>query len=100
MIYSVWNQGARQYDYYEAPGEQAKVNTPSPKHLRPSKLGLTVTQAAWPLPMSAVRRGSGPLARGRIASRGGGVALGGFDLMDPTFLLLLAGGFLFWRSRR
>jgi hypothetical protein len=34
MIYSVWNQGARKYDYYGAPTVQDGANTPIPKHIR------------------------------------------------------------------
>ena len=86
MIYSVWNQGALAYDYYETPELNGKVNAPSPKHLSQAKLGLTVRQAAWPLPSSAVPRGRGALPEGRIAIRGGD-ALGDISLSSAAVMV-------------
>jgi hypothetical protein len=77
VTYSVWNQGAGAFDYYEAPGVEAKANVPKPAHLRHRTLGSTPTQAAWPLPASARLVGSGDHARGRVASFSSGSALGG-----------------------
>jgi hypothetical protein len=88
VIYSVWNQAALAYDYYEAPGGQNKVNAPQPKHLHPSKLGLTVKQAGWPLPAGAVHKGRGALPEGRIASFGSGSALGDIELGKAGLIVL------------
>ena len=99
MIYSVCNQGARQYDYYRTAELQETANTPAPKHIRATKLGATVEQAAWPLPASAQKVGSGEYAQGRIASNKA-VALVGFT-MDTNMIGFLGFGlaaFLLWRS--
>lgn len=86
MIYSVWNQSALVYDYYETPEPNGKVNAPMPKHLRPTKLGLTVRQAAWQLPPSAIFRGRGAEAVGRIASAGSS-ALGDISLGNAAVVV-------------
>ena len=100
MIYSVWNQGARVYDYYQSPEVQHTLNTPVPKHIRPKEYGVTVDQASWPLPASARKVGSGELAKGRIASRGGaGSPLGA--IMDSNTLGMIGLGiaaFFLWKS--
>lgn len=101
MIYSVWNQSRRRYDYYEAGGPPGEVNAPPPKHLSQTKLGMTVTQASWPLPVGSRPVGSGELARGRIAHPRGG-AVSGFDL-DSDLLkagLLLAAAYVLWKKVR
>lgn len=100
MIYSVWNQAAKAYDYYETPGSPTTVNAASPKHLRQAKLGLTSVQASWPLPAGAQRTGSGTLARGRIAHPRGGSGLGSvtdsaFGLVSSPFGFVIAGGLIF-----
>jgi hypothetical protein len=87
MIYSVWNQTTRQYDYYRSRNTQHTANTPKPTHLKHRKMGATVNQAAWPLPAGAVRVGSGPYAKGRIASLSRGGAMGAFDL-DTNFVMI------------
>lgn len=87
MIYSVWNQGALAYDYYETPEPNGKVNAPMPQHLRQTKLGLTAKQAAWPLPAGAVPRGRGAMPEGRIASIGG-EALGDIELGKAGLIVL------------
>lgn len=100
MIYSVWNQPSRQYDYYRCTKLQKKANTPKPTHLlRSAKLGLTVNQAAWPLPKDAIRIGSGPYARGRVASLSGS-PMGAFDLDTNLvgFVGLGLAAFLLWKS--
>lgn len=78
MIYSVWNQSKKLYDYYETAETQKKANAPTPKHLRSSRFGLTVPQSAWKLPKSAKYAGSGDQAKGRVASPPGLGAVG-FD---------------------
>jgi hypothetical protein len=102
MIYSVWNQPSRSYDYYEANDVQLGANTPSPKHISAADLGVPVDHAGWPLPASAVKVGSGDRARGRIASRPGAQRAGlGAIPMDPNTIGLVAMGvaaFLLWRS--
>lgn len=101
MIYSVWNQGARAYDFYESPEVQHKLNTPVPNHIRPKELGATIDQAAWPLPPSARKVGSGEFAKGRVASRSGaGSPLGAINMDASTFGLLGLGlaAFLLWKS--
>lgn len=68
QIFSVWNQPAGMYDYYRSSQAQLKANTPKPNHLKPTKLGLTVNQAAWPLPAGAKKIGRGQYPHGRIAT--------------------------------
>jgi hypothetical protein len=99
MIYSVWNQGKELYDYYESPEVNNKLNTPKPKHLKNKPFGLTVTQAAWPLPSNARYVGSGDIAKGKIASRPG--ALGAFEGSGSMMpLLLLAGvAVILWKTK-
>lgn len=75
MIYSVWNQGAWKYDYYESRQTQDTANAPAPRHMigvaGAAQVGLSPDQAAWPLPPDAVKVSSGEHARGRIARRFG-----------------------------
>lgn len=98
MLYSVWNQGAGLFDYFEAPGVEAKVNVPKPSHLRSRTLGSTPKQAAWPLPAGARKVGSGEYARGRVASTGGSDL--GSLAMDHNLLMIAMLGLsavLLWR---
>lgn len=67
LIYSVWNQGRRGYDYYETAALAERANAESPRHLRSGPLGTVPTAAAWPLPPGAKLIGHGASARGRIA---------------------------------
>ena len=69
MKFSVWNQPAKQYDYYMAPGAAGEntANVPAPKHLKQRTLGLSPEQASWPLPKNAHKIGTGPTPIGRIA---------------------------------
>jgi hypothetical protein len=101
MIYSVWNQGARRFDYYEAPGVEARANIGKPMHLRHRTLGSTPAQAAWPLPAGARQIGSGEHAQGRVASLGGS-ELGAFEGTGGLGTLALAGlgVYLLWRYVR
>jgi hypothetical protein len=101
VIYSVWNQGAKLYDYYENGARAETVNAPQPKHLSQTKLGMTPTQASWPLPLGARRTGRGSLARGRVAHPRGG-AMAGFDVDTNTVKigLLLVAAVVLWRKWR
>jgi hypothetical protein len=98
MIYSVWNQGAGVFDYYEAPGVEAKANVGKPTHLRSRTLGATPSQAAWPLPAAARLVGSGEHAQGRVSSVGGaelGATDGSGGLVKIGLLGLCA--YLLWK---
>jgi hypothetical protein len=109
VIYSVWNQAAGLYDYYEGPGVADRVNAPAPRHLRETKFGMTARQAAWPLPQGVRPVGSGAAARGRVAAAPGAALSGFFDPVGIvgaiiTSPLLLAGvaagvGYVIWRRR-
>lgn len=101
MIYSVWNQGIGGYDYYESPDVQHTLNTPAPNHIRPKELGATIDQAAWPLPSSHRKVGSGEFAKGRVASRGGtGSPLGAIPMDTNTIGIIGLGiaAFVLWKS--
>lgn len=102
MKYSVWNQGARQYDYYETTQQQLGANTPPPKHIAATNLGTPIEMAVWPLPPGAVKVGSGDSPQGRIASnrRAPSAGLGAIS-MDPNTIGLVAMGvaaFLLWKT--
>lgn len=97
-IYSVWNQASGMFDYYEAPKAQAKLNVEKPTHIMHRNLGVTVDQAAWPLPSDAKKVGSGTEAIGRVATTRRG-ALGDSDI-DPSLVkigMLGLAGFLLWK---
>lgn len=79
MIYSVWNQGAGAFDYYQDDRVQAVLNAEAPTHIASRALGSTVEQAAWPLPADARPIGRGDVPMGRVASRGGQALSGGGD---------------------
>ena len=70
MRYSVWNPTTRAYDYYSAPGSPS-IHAGAPPKRRTDGLGATVDQAAWRLPISSKKVGSGAIPQGRIASMGG-----------------------------
>ncbi len=91
MKYSVWNNASRRYDYYQAQGD-ARIHAGAPPRAATTELGATPEEAAWPLPSSAVKVGSGEVPEGRIASTVGG---GSFDLKQ----LLVYGviGYVAWR---
>lgn len=100
MIYSVWNPGALNYDYFEDNTKAASINAPAPKHLVSRTLGSSVEQASWPLPANVRAVGSGDHAIGRVASRGsGGSSLGDLMPSDPLIKagLLLGSAYLLWR---
>lgn len=77
MIYSVWNQGAGVFDYFEDGALQTQLNVERPTHIAERTLGATVEQAAWPLPAAAKKTGSGAVPVGRIAAKKTGAALAG-----------------------
>lgn len=89
MMYSVWNQGAGVFDYYEDSRTQDTLNAPMPAHVGHRTLGLTVDQAAWPLPADARKVGEGGVAIGRVASRASSRALG--DVIGTSNPLVKAG---------
>jgi hypothetical protein len=99
VIYSVWNQGAGAFDYFEDDRVLDGLNAEKPEHIVARTLGSTVDQAAWPLPAAARPVGQGAVPIGRIAQRSGSVgALGdtaGFDAV--TFGMLVLCGFVAWR---
>lgn len=91
MIYSVWNSGARQYDYYQT-SQPSPVHAGAPRHVaKSSPLGATVDDALYPLPPGATRIGSGPIAKGKVA-RASGTALGDLGVADvPKYLKVAIG---------
>lgn len=102
MIYSVWNQAAGVYDYFQTPDLQPGANAPRPAHLKSRTLGVTPLQAAWPLPAGAKKIGSGEFARGRVAASSTG-ALGSFgieSLFDAKIIGLGLAAWLLWRAHR
>jgi hypothetical protein len=104
VVYSVWNYGARRYDYYR--GGQASSTTHAgtpPSRMGKSPLGATPEQLAWPLPSDAVFCGSGNVARGKIASRpsgllGLGLGPDGHEL--PMYLIYAGLMYAAWRFLR
>lgn len=101
QTYSVWNYGTRAYDYYQAPGGGG-THAGSPPVRSSSSLGASPEQAAWPLPVSATKIGSGRLPKGKIAVKTvGGIALAGVDLSDPvTVGAVIVLSFIAWKNRR
>jgi len=101
--YSVWNYGTRAYDYYTAPGA-SETHAGAPKIRGSSALGAAPDQAAWPLPAGARHIGSGPLPKGRVATKDGGIplpVLGAVDLSDPvTVGAVIVLSFLAYKNRR
>jgi hypothetical protein len=100
VIYSVYRHTQRVFDYYEAPGPSGTHATAPPAPLASGKLGAPPEAATWRLPIGARKIGSGPYARGRIASMGG-VALGEIATGDLAVVGIAVGvGYLLWRSLR
>ena len=99
MIYSVWNQAKQAFDYYQTNGVQKQVNTEKPSHLRSRKLGLTVNEAAWPVPSGAQLIGSGIMPRGRVGSfKRGMKGLGAFESNTMNMLLLATAGVALYKA--
>ena len=99
MRYSVWNQGADRYDYYQCPRQQHTLNVEPPTHLEHRTLGSTVDQAAWPLPSDAVLVGHGTEPVGRIATRRIARALGDAPGRPSWWrpAMLVGAAYLLWR---
>jgi hypothetical protein len=102
LTYSVWNTDTRQYDYYRGPGPGG-THAGSPKVRARNALGASPEQAAWPLPSSAMLVGSGPMPKGRIASKRSTApiealaGLAGIDL-DPLSIGIVAVlAYIAWR---
>lgn len=100
-LYSVWNPTSLSWDYYQAPGElRAGVFAEDARLSGGFKIGMTVEEAARPLPVGATLVGRGAEARGMVATRNGGRPLGIFGLEGDTLfrVALFAGGaYLAWR---
>lgn len=96
MIYSVWNQAAKAYDYYETPETADTANAPKPQHIPTGTIGATVDQIGWPLPSGAKKIGTGELPEGRIASTTSSVAAG---YASKVFRYAVIGGigYALWR---
>lgn len=92
MRYSVWNQSARLYDYFEDSVPERTANAPPPKHLSSATLGLSPHEASWPLPLSARRTGSGAYPIGRICRGSAPAGLGDVDVIARPVMLLAAAG--------
>lgn len=97
-LFSVYNYNTKVYDYYEGRGPGG-THAGTPPVSGGHALGATPEQAAWRVPPGAVKIGSGPLPRGRIATRGGVAALSGMG--DGARWGVLAVGLLAaWRFLR
>lgn len=92
MKYSVWNNAARRYDYYQAQGTN-EIHAGAPPRASSFALGATPEQAAWPLPAGAVKIGSGDVPEGRIASTEGGIKI---DLTKSIIYGVL--GYFLWKA--
>jgi hypothetical protein len=91
MMFSVWNNATRRYDYYRAQGDGA-THAGAPPRASTFELGATPEQAAWPLPADATKTGSGELPQGKIASTAPRLSAS----FNELFLYAAAGYFL-WR---
>ena len=102
MIYSVWNQGRREFDYYESPGGADRANADAPHHIRARPMGAVPAEVGWPLPAGARLVGRGASARGRIASTARARAGLGLDLDHNTVGIVGLGiaAVLLWRHLR
>lgn len=91
MKFSVYNYDTHLYDYYEnRRGGGTHAGSP-PKSLVKSSLGATPEQAAWKLPVDAVKVGSGQMPIGRVASNGSPVAMSGYDLSSGAKIAVALG---------
>ncbi len=96
-MYSVFNYDTRSYDYYEGPGPGG-THAGSPDVPRRKGMGATPEQAAWRVPASATKVGSGVLPKGKIAALGAVDAPDGFELR--TLALPIAAAVVLWRMFR
>jgi hypothetical protein len=76
--YSVFDVNTKRYSYYEGTGPGG-THAGTPPIRAHADIGATPDQAAWIVPVGARKVGSGELPKGRIASFGGGGALGDFS---------------------
>jgi len=99
VIYSVYNYGARAYDYYEGSGPSG-THAGTPRIAPPkSELGASPEQAAWVLPRGARKIGSGDLPRGSIAALAGAdPATDGSGVMQIGIYAAIA--YVLWRAVR
>lgn len=100
--YSVWNSGSLQYDYYRSVGGaslRAGVIAPPPRISRGTAIGVAPEDAARPLPFGSRRIGSGPTARGLIATTAGESPMGQFGLDDGLVRagLLIGSAYLLYK---
>ncbi len=93
MVFSVWNGPQKRYDYYQA-GDNGYGKAPDTGHLS-SGSTVAAVRAGYRLPPGARMIGSGDVAKGMIASIGGGSALGGFVDGGAIGLVVLA--FFIWK---
>lgn len=99
MIYSVYNIETKLYDYFEGAGPTG-THAGTPPIVNSHDLGATVESAGWRLPMGARRVGNGPLPRGRVASGGGGGALGEFTASPVGLAIVGLVAYLAWNHTR
>jgi len=104
VTHSAWNPRTLRYDYYRAPAHLLRSGVIAPPARLPlgGALGIAPEDAARPLPAGARPVGSGPSARGMIASPRGGAALGSIlpsgDLF--TWAVVLGGLYLAFRHSK
>jgi hypothetical protein len=100
MLYSVWNEKARAYDYYESMGA-TPIAVPSPSHLKPGKqLGIPPESAGWPKPGGARLVGRGPYAKGVIAMGDVEAAAAAKPGVSKMFLVVLMAPIVYWALKR
>lgn len=100
MKYSVYDPDRRLYTYYEGSGPRG-THAGSPRVRGKTALGAAPEQAAWPLPMGAVKVGEGKMPMGRIASRSE-LSLGSLGIdTDPVSLGIYGVlAYFAWRALR
>lgn len=99
MIYSVYDHRSKHYDYFED-GRSEGTHAGTPAAVASGKIGVVPEAAAWRLPMGARKIGSGPFARGHVASRGA-PALAGIDTIWSTNAVVMIGiGYLAYLALR
>lgn len=96
MMYSVYDYTRRVYDYYDAPGPGGTHAGSPPLVPKLGGLGESPDRAAWKLPATARKVGSGERPQGRIASLNGAEASS-----DPAHLVAYAAiAYVAWRILR
>jgi hypothetical protein len=100
MIYSVWNQARRAYNYFQTTIPDTHTSAPTPRHLKHRTLGLIPEQAAWPLPENARFVGYGSTPRGHIAQPQKGLGEIAFGLSPISVLIGALLGYVVYRNRR